>query len=243
MRTILWFIYFWWYLIRVNPLMKKVCAMEKEGRGQECDVIVGQEAQKWASSLLKKAGVTVTVEGLENLPQEGAMVLAPNHQGYFDIPLMLTMVPRTLGFFSKIEVKKIPFIRDWMEKLHCVFVDRGDKRSAMKSVHDAVATLKAGHSLVIFPEGTRSKGGPVKEFKQGAFKIAHKAKVPVVPVCIDGSHKVMESNHYFIRPAHVRVRVLPAIDVASMERDAMEEVSKQVRQHIVEALEQRETNP
>ncbi|MGI6031484.1 MAG: lysophospholipid acyltransferase family protein [Eubacteriales bacterium] len=238
MHTILWFWYFWCYLLRVQPKMRQAEALLQQGKQEECDEMVGREAHQWALALLKKAGITMEVEGLENLPAQGAMVLAPNHQGYFDIPLMLGLVPRTLGFFSKIEVKRIPLIPQWMEKLHCVFVARSDRRSSMQSVHDAVNILKKGHSLVIFPEGTRSKGGPVKSFKQGAFKIAQKAHVPVVPVCIAGSYKAMEANGNWIKPAHVQVRILPPVETEGLSREELGELCSQVQQSIEQQLEQ-----
>ena len=233
MRTFYWFLYFFAYLIRVVPKMSQLKRMSKNGQDVESCQEARALAGKWAKDLLHVAGADIIVEGIENIPK-GPYVLTPNHQGYFDIPLYLTTIPGDLAFFSKMEVKRLPFVRTWMELLHCVFVQRGDKRQSMQAMHDAVHTLKSGHPLVIFPEGTRSKGDTVGPFKSGAFHIARKAKVPVVPVCMDGSYKLMEGNRNRIRPAQVRFHILPPVDVASMDKEEFSHVAEQVRSMIVQ---------
>ena len=99
--------------------------------------------------------------------------------------------------------------------------------------------LNRGKSLIIFPEGTRSKGGPVAEFKSGSLRIAVKAKVPVVPVVIDGSYKVMEQNRWgiLIRPALVKVKVLDAIETAGLTKEEGKDLHNRVRDLIVAQLE------
>lgn len=233
MRTFYWFLYFFAYLVRSAPIMSRLKRRCKGGQEAECSREAQQLAAKWAKDLLRVAGAEVTVDGIENLP-EGPFVLTPNHQGYFDIPLYLTSIPGGIAFFSKMEVKRLPFIRTWMELLHCVFVQRGDKRQSMRAAHDAVHTLKEGHSLVIFPEGTRSKGDTIGPFKAGAFHIARKAKVPVVPVCMNGSYRLMEANRNRIRPARVHFQILKPVDVASMDKEEFSHAAEYVRSLIVQ---------
>lgn len=175
MRTILWFLYFWLYLLAVEPWLWKVRALKRQGRTEEHDILAGRIIHNWARRLLAAAGARVTVEGLENLP-EGTAVFVSNHQSYFDIPLALGYLGDPKGLVSKKEIDRIPFIRQWMRELGCVFLDRENLRASVSALGDASDRVAAGYSMVVFPEGTRSETGEVGEFKAGAFKIAQKNK-------------------------------------------------------------------
>ncbi|MEG2769629.1 MAG: lysophospholipid acyltransferase family protein, partial [Oscillospiraceae bacterium] len=183
MRTIIWFIYFWLYLLALIPKMHATTKARKNGDWEKCDELAHREVPKWANSLLKLAGVKVTVHGSENLPSVPCVFVA-NHESYYDIPIMLTTLGKPFGLMAKKEIMKLPLIRTWMKNLGCVFVDRKDPRAAMQSLNEAEAFVKMGRSMVIFPEGTRAKDGVIGEFKSGSFRIATKAKVPLVPVRI-----------------------------------------------------------
>ena len=186
MRTIIWFLYFWLYLIVVLPEYWRVCRMEKRGETERHDRLVRKHVQNWAGRLLRLAGAEITTTGRENIP-EGPVVFVANHQGYFDIPLMLTQLDKPNPIVAKKEIMKLPMIRGWMEQLRCVFLDREDPRKSMESLKSAQELLGKGYSVTIFPEGTRNSGGELGEFKAGAIRVATRAHVPVVPVCIDGS--------------------------------------------------------
>ncbi len=240
MRTIVWFVYFWLYLLGALPAMFRANRLLKEGRLQERDQLVQQKVRSWADHLLRLAGVKVEVTGLDRIPQGPAVFIA-NHQGNFDIPLLLAHLDAPKALISKIEVKKLPLIRTWMKHLDCIFLDRSSTRSGMESISQSVALLKRGKSLIIFPEGTRSKGGPVAEFKSASLRIAVKAKVPVVPVVIDGSYRVMEQNRWgvMIHPATVRLQVLDPIPTAGLTREESKELHNQVRERIVAHLQEK----
>ena len=136
---------------------------------------------------------------------------------------------------AKIETKKIPLVRTWMKLLDCVFIDRKSPRHSMEAMRQAQALVQAGESVVVFPEGTRSKGDAMGEFKAGAFRIACKAGAPVVPVAIDGSYKIMEANHNLMKPAHVNITILPPVETAGLGRTAQHELAAQVAQAIAAA--------
>ena len=210
-RTIIWFTYFWIYLIFTYPALLKVKKMHKAGHKEEMEQLIFNTARNWAQKLVKLTGSTVEVKGKENLPEEGPFVIVSNHQGNFDIPILLGYLERPIGFISKVEVKKLPIIRDWMVYMNCVFLDRKDRRQAIKAINEGAKNIKNGTSIVIFPEGTRSKGMDMNLFKAGSFKLAQKAEVPIVPVAIKGSFKIMEQNGNRIKPAKVTVTVLPNI--------------------------------
>ena len=158
MRTIIWFIYFWGYLLFALPKMKRAQRLQAAGELDARDALVEPMIQKWARALLRLAGVQVELTGLENIP-EGPAVFVPNHQSYFDIPVLLAWLDRPYPLVSKQEVKKLPLIRQWMELLGCVFIDRDNARQSVSALGEAARTMvERKRSLIIFPEGTRSRG-------------------------------------------------------------------------------------
>lgn len=236
MRTIIWFIYFALSLILVSPFEWWAFHLKKNGRREEMQRLVFRCVNIWATSLLKLAGVKITVEGKENIPKDGVCVFVSNHQGNFDIPVLLTSLDKPNGIVAKKEIEKLPFVKGWMYLLDCVFIDRENPRKAMSTINEAISLVKSGRSMVIFPEGTRSKGGPVAPFKGGAFRICEKSGAPVVPVCINGTYKVMEANNNWLKPADVKIKILPAIETKDMERAQLKELSDIVREEIVRNL-------
>ena len=234
LRTIVWFLYFFGALTALMPQMMH--AQRKKARGDaDAKAFIHRYVRMWAGALLRIAGVTVTVKGQENIPKGRAVVFTPNHQGDYDIPLMLMYLDEPHALVAKIETMKIPLVRTWMKLLNCVFIDRKSPRRSMEAMRQAQALLQAGESVVVFPEGTRSKGDAMGEFKAGAFRIACKAGAPVVPVAIDGSYKIMEANHNLMKPAHVNITILPPVETAGLERTAQHELAAQVAQAIAAA--------
>ena len=184
------------------------------------------------------SGVTTTVKGLENLPKDGEAVLfVGNHHGFFDTIISYTyMKPRT-GFVAKKEIEKVPLLNIWMKYLYCLFLDRKNMKEGLKTILTGIDYLKAGTSIVIFPEGTRSKGGPMKDFKAGSFKLATKSKSPIIPVTMDGSYKIMEhGDGPWFKPATVNLYIHPAIETASLTKEEQDELPKKVQNIIASKL-------
>ncbi|TVP81846.1 MAG: 1-acyl-sn-glycerol-3-phosphate acyltransferase, partial [Alkalicoccus sp.] len=172
---------------------------------KDADKFVHQKAERWARRLFRLAGGKAHVYGLENIPEDEPVLFVSNHQGNFDIPLLLHTAGRKIGFISKKEVKRIPLISSWMELLGCVFIDRKDRRQAVQMIREGADNLRTGNSLVIFPEGTRNKGETTGQFKKGSFKLAQLSRVAIVPVSISGSYKMMEANNGRMKPADVNI--------------------------------------
>ena len=235
LRTLIWFIYFWLYLLVCIPISLFVGHLAKKDSAR-ADRYVSHFVKNWARRLLWMAGAKVTVTGQDNLPENGVYMVVSNHQGYFDIPIMLACVGEPRGLIAKQEIDRIPGIRTWMRHLHCLFVDRKSPRAGAQIILDGAKLLEAGHSLTIFPEGTRSRGGPVKEFKAGAFRIASRAGVPVVPVTIDGSHRLMEANKMRIHAAEVKVTIHPAVATDGMPREQLRALPQAVKATIESRL-------
>ena len=185
-RTIVWFAYFWLSLIGLMPALIKANKMTEKEKLEFAD----RKARRWSSQLLKLAGCKVEVTGLEHIPENTAVLYVCNHQSNFDIPLAISHLPKTKGFIAKIELLKMPLVRDWMKHMKCIFMDRSDIRQQVKGISQGVQFLKSGQSMIIFPEGTRSPDGEVKAFKPGGLKLATKSGVPIVPVTIKNSKKL-----------------------------------------------------
>lgn len=165
----------------------------------------------WAKFLLLFAGVRVSVKGLENIPRQGSCLFVSNHQGNFDIPVLFSSLNTPIGFLAKIELAKIPVLRQWMPLLGCVFIDRANLRQSVKAVQQCVDVLKRGYSMVIFPEGTRSKSRQMGEFKKGSLRLVEKADVPIVPVTVNNTYSALEANNNRVAGADVSVVISPPI--------------------------------
>lgn len=236
-RNLIWYIYFFSSLIISIPSIFKVKSLEKKGLIEEKEQFIHEYTSNWAKKLLKIAGVKVTVHGEENLLKNKTVLFVGNHQGNFDIPIYISQIDMLKGFVAKIETSKIPGIKIWMEFMHCIFMDRSNIRKSGEAIVRGIRNLKNGNSLVIFPEGTRSRGDKLGEFKAGSFKLATKSKVPIIPVTINGSYKIMESSKGpWIKPAEVQLYIHPAIDTSNLSKEEQDNLPKLVKSIIESKL-------
>lgn len=224
LRTIVWALYFVFALIFLSPWMLRAKRLRQAGDEAGCRAIVNKYVPLWMSTLMRIAGCRVTVTGRENIPEGRPVVFTPNHQGDYDIPIMLTVLDEPTAFIAKIEADRIPLVRTWMRLFDCVFLDRDNMRQAVGVLRDAAALLKSGKSVIVFPEGTRSRCDEMGEFKGGAFRMAFAADAPIVPVVIDGSYRIMEANHNLMKPGHVNVSFLPPIETKGLDRAAKKQL-------------------
>lgn len=233
LRTIVWISYLFIYMLLRLPYSLRMRWLEKKGRLQERQVLIEREVALWAQRLLKHIGIQIQMEGLENLPAKGEVVVfAANHQSFLDIPILLASLSPPPPLLARREIGKVPLLGFWMRQLGCVFVQREDARSGMAALKEAQAVVENGRSIVIFPEGTRSKGEAMGEFLPGAVRIASKAAVPVVPVVIDGSYKYYEGNRYYLGKGVVRVSILPAVITKDLSRQAAKELPADLQKQI-----------
>ena len=182
----------------------------------------------WAKLVIKLAGAKVNIVGLENLPSDQTVLFVSNHQSNFDIPLLLSCIDIPKGFIAKKELENWPLISAWMKYINCIFMDRDNLRKSAAAIVDGIKLLKSGYSMVIFPEGTRSKGGPVNEFKGGSFKLATKSKCLIVPLTINGTYKLMESNKNMIKGADIELVIHPQIDTNILTKEELDTLPETV---------------
>ena len=235
-RTIKWYFKFMFMLFITYPRLKKAENLLKNNKIEEFYKYSFYQTSNWAKNRIKDSGATINVYGDENIPKDKNVVFISNHQGDFDIAIFMALIPKEKGFVAKIELNKMPILRTWMKYLGCVFMDRNDPKQSLKTINKAISFIKNGHSMVIFPEGTRSKGDKMGEFKAGSFKLATKTKVPIVPVTIDGSYKLKEKNNGMIKPDIVNVYIHKPIYTKNISKEEKENLPNVVKKIIEEKL-------
>jgi len=193
-------------------------------------------AQYWAQGVIFITGSKLEIIGKENIPKEGGTCFVSNHIGIVDIILALGYIGRPFGFIAKKELLLVPFFNMWIYILGGLFIDRKNIRKAVKTINQGIHKIQNGSSMLIFPEGTRSKGRGLLPFKSGAIKLATNSLAPIVPMAITGSYNVFEIDGR-VHAAPLRLVFCPPIYTAEMTpEDRRHKLADQVRSIIEEAL-------
>ena len=186
-------------------------------------------------------GVELEVEDERHLWSSRPCVFIFNHQSKADVMILAKLIRRDMGGVGKKEIKDIPILGKLMEWGGTVFVDRADGKSAIKAMEPLVdAIRKEGKSICIAPEGTRSLTPKLEPFKKGAFHLAMQAGVPIVPIVIHNATDVAPKNEFVMRPATVRVTVLPPVDTSGWSVRTLNAHVREVRNMFLRTLGQAE---
>lgn len=222
------------YLFYIILLMMKsvVAFFIKHIKGEEnADSYIRKSIYLWSEFTIKIIGMNIEEKRMEELPKEPCLFVS-NHESILDMPLLVhALRDRKIIFVGKKEILKVPVMGHWLKLSKGIPIDRENPRKAMKSIELAVERIKEGYSVIIFPEGTRSKNGKVNEFKKGSFKIATKAKAPIVPVSIDGSVDAFEGPKDFT-PADIRMTFEKPIYTRNMVKEKERNLHVEVRELI-----------
>ncbi|MDP2643693.1 MAG: lysophospholipid acyltransferase family protein [Desulfobacterales bacterium] len=197
-------------------------------------------ARTWARSILWAARIQVTVTGFSNIDPQKSYIFMSNHQGNFDIPVLLAFLTAQFRWLAKAELFKIPLFGYAMKRAGYISIDRSNRKSAFESLSRAAAIIKNGVSVIIFPEGTRSQDGKIRPFKQGGFLIAIDAGAPIVPVIIHGTRSIMPKNKFRINPGNVDLEILQPIQTDGYTRKQRDELLDKVRNSICQSFESKE---
>lgn len=195
-------------------------------------------ARAWARSILFVSGIHVHVNGLENLNVDGSCILMPNHQSNFDIPVLLGCLPIQFRWLAKSELFKIPIFGRGMRGCGYISIDRSNRKSAFQSLAEAAAKIRNGVSVLIFPEGTRSRDGRILPFKKGGFVLSVDAGVPIVPIVIFNTWSIMPKDRLRIRTQSVRMDILAPIPTSGYTRKTKDDLMDSVRNTICNAFEE-----
>jgi 1-acyl-sn-glycerol-3-phosphate acyltransferase len=180
--------------------------------------------------------VKVQVEGLENIRGKGPFIFMSNHQGSYDIFVLLGHLPFQFKWLVKKELFSIPFFGWAMSAAGYISLNRQGTRETVEAMNEAAQKIREGMSVVIFPEGSRSPDGSIQPFKKGGFSLAMKAKVPIVPISLAGSREIMPKDRLTTSSGEIRIRIGDPIETepySLKDRTAlMEKVSETISKNL-----------
>lgn len=223
-------------LFTIRRYKKLIERLKQEGRKEEQRQAIAEVCHIWSDKVAKHFKTNIKVINPENLPEGGPCVYVSNHQSYADILVLLNVIKHQTGFIAKEELASIPVFSKWILRIGSLFILRGDARESLKTISEGVDMIKDGYSLVIFPEGTRSRGGQMGEFKPGSLKLATKAKTVVVPLTINGSYKMYEEPGQITKNVTIEITVHKPVDTSQMDRKELAGLSEVLEETIKNAL-------
>ena len=188
-----------------------------------------RSARIWARGILLGGFVRLRSAGRERVPRGEPVVFMANHESWLDIPALLAEIPVQVRFLAKKSLFSWPFLGWAITAMGFIPVDRKNRREAVKSFDEAAARIRAGRSVLIFPEETRSTDGNLLPFQRGGFLIALKAGIPIVPVGLEGPRRCLPKYNYLIRPGTITVRFGDPIPTAGRGVTNKDELMEAVR--------------
>ena len=228
------------YLILSIPVLLVLLLIRKK-KPEVCDK-VSRALIRWIFRvILFFAGTKITVEGQENIPKDRAVLYIGNHRSYFDILVTYTTVPGSCGFVAKKELARIPLLKNWMDLIHCLFLDRSDIKQGLQMILAGCEEIKSGTSICIFPEGTRGKTPSeleLGEFHNGSFKMATKTGCPIIPLSISGSRNILEAHFPKIRGTHVTMTYGKPILPGELTKEEKKEIGNYMKNILLEQLKE-----
>ena len=225
------------YLILSIPVLLVLLLIRKK-KPEVCDK-VSRSLIRWIFRvILFFSGTKITVKGQENIPKDRAVLYIGNHRSYFDILVTYTTVPGSCGFVAKKELSRIPLLKNWMELIHCLFLDRSDIKQGLQMILSGCEEIKSGTSICIFPEGTRNKGEELTmlPFKEGAFKIATKTGCPIVPISMNNTAEIFENHFPKIKKTHVVLEYGTPIYPNELDKDVKKHIGSYVQNIMDETI-------
>jgi 1-acyl-sn-glycerol-3-phosphate acyltransferase len=187
----------------------------------------------WVAGLLGVFRVKVVVSGLENFERDHPYVFVSNHQSHFDIATIFHSTPTNLRIIGKKSLFYIPFFGWYLTLAGYISLDRSNRDRAIRSHDKAAEKIRKGVPIVSFPGGGRSVDGSVQSFKKGAFMLALQAGVPIVPISISGSIKVLPKKSISIQPGTIWIHYAQPIDVSGYSVDDRDRLIADVRDVII----------
>ena len=190
-------------------------------------------SRSWTALILNMGGVVLKVVGRENIDPSRQYVFMVNHQSNIDIPVLVqSLMNFQLRWIAKRELLWIPFFGWAMWASKHITLNRADPLDAVKSFQRARERIAAGISVVVFPEGTRSRDGKLLRFKKGGFLLAVQANRPIVPVTINGSRLALPAGAWRLRGGIIEVIISKPIAVEGFRPGNLRHLSAQVREAI-----------
>ena len=191
----------------------------------------------WAPGLLWKSVMRLEVRGLENVDVSRPHFFAANHQSLLDIAVLYAVLPVPLLFVLKRELARVPFLGWYVAAMEMILVDRTRRKQSLEALEQCRQRIARGRSILLFPEGTRSRDGRIGAFKPGIFVPTIGSGAAIVPVAIDGPGKVLPPGGFRIRPGTIRVAIGEPVETAGLTIEDRRELAEQVRERLVKLWE------
>ncbi len=185
------------------------------------------------------AGAKTEVSGLENVPEDKAVLFVSNHRGFFDIILGYSIVKGPTGFVAKKDFEKIPFLHLWMKWIKCLFLDRSNIRAGMETIKQGISYIESGISMWICPEGGRNRGeeGSLLPFHEGSLRMADKSGALVVPVAFTHTYEILEKDFPRVKKTRVGIRIGKPVNLKDLDKETRKQSGAYVRGLIDEMLQ------
>ena len=235
-KTVVCFAYLALAAVGLVPIAVVAILLRPLGLKRQMSVLIYRVAQGWSLSMISFIGCPMTVTGRENIPIEGGVCFVGNHSGIADILMLLAYAGRPVGFIAKKELLAVPLINMWISVIGGFFIDRKNPRKALATINSGVQRLRSGGAMIVFPEGSRSRGRGLGPFRPGAFRLATGSGAAIVPVAISGTYGLFEKNRRVV-PCPVSVAFLEPIQTEGIPDDERKIVlAERVRSAIAAAL-------
>jgi 1-acyl-sn-glycerol-3-phosphate acyltransferase len=201
-------------------------------------------SRMWARMLLRIAGVEARVTGLEHVKPEQNYLFIGNHLSLMDTPVILSKIPHQFLFLVNVRFVRMPFLGTHLRRGGHIPIDSNDTRASLRALNDAAKRMRERNvSMLVFPEGSRSKDGRIAEFKEGAAVIAIKAGVPVLPFVLRGTREILPVGSAHIRKGVVDLAVGPPISTEGLTLKDRERFTAVMRARLIEMHQEMEGSP
>jgi 1-acyl-sn-glycerol-3-phosphate acyltransferase len=232
LRTILLFVtaFFATFVIGSSVIIAAMLGVKDKPGG-----IFENAPRWWSAAVLWAAGIKIRVHGRENLAGDAARIFASNHVSWFDVPALARILPR-YKFVAKAELFKVPIFGKGMRAAGMIELQRENRKAAFGAYEVAAERIRAGNSVVVFPEGTRGHEYPLRPFKKGPFVLAIAAGVPIVPIVVHGTIEIMPKGSLWVHPGTIDVHLLEPVSTTGVDYDHREALMQAVRTRMADAM-------
>jgi 1-acyl-sn-glycerol-3-phosphate acyltransferase len=232
LRTILLFVtaFFATFVIGSSVIIAAMFGVKDKPGG-----IFEKAPRWWSAAVLWAAGIKIRVHGRENLAGDAPRIFASNHVSWFDVPALARILPR-YKFVAKAELFKVPIFGKGMRAAGMIELQRENRKAAFGAYEVAAERIRAGNSVVVFPEGTRGHEYPLRPFKKGPFVLAIAAGVPIVPIVVHGTIEIMPKGSLWAHPGTIDVHLLEPVSTTGVDYDHREALMQAVRTRMADTM-------
>ena len=193
-------------------------------------------AALWARLNSQVLGMAVNIEGLEYLDSDRSYVVTANHWSQLDILLIYGYLPIELKWVMKQELRKVPIVGAACAAMGHIIIDRSDSAQAVKSIQKAGKKLVNGMCVIFFPEGTRAQPGEVLKFKKGAFRLAIDLELPILPLTLHGTDRMLPTGTLDWQPGQVKLQIHSPIETNGLTKADVDRLCQQTEHLVRESL-------